>query len=105
MNPSPRFFSSLGVPRGSDLLNPEMETLAWCYVTSQARNGDTWQEMTPEEVFLLLDPSELSSCSHRFIEAVRGVGMGALWFGELAIRLLSAEGAFEVGGLWSREEE
>jgi hypothetical protein len=69
------------------MLNVEMKDLAWCYVTAQARNGDRWQEITPEEIFMLLDPSELSSCSHRITEAERGVGMGSLWFDEISLKL------------------
>ena len=101
--PPPSWFHLRGIPRCSSV-GPEMEDLAWCYVTAQARNGDTWQEITPEEVMILLDPSEYSFSRHWLAEAARGVGMGSLWFSEISLRLRDADGAFDIGGLrWSRQ--
>lgn len=99
--PPPSWFHLRGIPYFSRYGAVKAE-VAWCYVTAQARNGDTWQEVTPEEVMLLLDPSEYSSCRHWLAEAERGVGMGTLWFDELTFKLRSAEDAFDIGGpAWS----
>ena len=101
MNPPPSWFSTQGPPSAGR--NSEFEGLAWCYVTTQARTGDRWQDVTPEELLLMLDSTECVLSRHRINEAIRGVGMGSLWFNEIALILKDPEGASSVGGHWNRD--
>jgi hypothetical protein len=100
--PLPSWFAEKGVPCCSKWGKTEIEYLAWAYAAAQARDGDTWHEITPEKAYELLTEDERrivggftreGTLHHAYLD----------WWAMIGRQLKDADGAFEVGGLsWTR---
>jgi hypothetical protein len=100
--PLPSWFAEKGVPCCSKWGKTEIEYLAWAYAAAQARDGDTWHEITPEKAYELLAENERrvvggftreGTLHHAYLD----------WWAMIGRQLRDADGAFEVGGLsWTR---
>lgn len=103
-NLPPSYFSALGVSCCSNFGKMELELFAWAYVTTQARDGDTWHTVTIEQCRELLTEEELHETVGYMLPCKGETDWGlAPWWEMLGERLTSADGAFDIGGLtWAR---
>ena len=102
--PRPSWFAAQGVPVCSKWGKTEIEYLAWAYVAAQARDGDTWHEITPEKAYELLTEDERrivggftweGTLHHVYLD----------WWAAIGRQLRDTDGAFEVAGLaWTQQK-
>lgn len=96
----PSDFSNAGRPSCSIWGKTEIEILAWCYVTTMARNGDEWKPVTAQQCLDSLTEQEMSIMRSDLQRIAEGRGDG--WWNAVVERVTDADGADSVGGFWRR---
>jgi hypothetical protein len=93
----PSYFAGLGSPSCSRWGKSEFEWIALAYVQALANDGDTWKPLTREQTYsLLTDEQKNRTHSQLTYDGYQ------YRFDAVSRQIDSAEGAFGVGGYWSR---
>lgn len=94
----PSYFARLGNPSMSRWGKSEIEWIALAYVQALANDGDTWKELTREEVCHRLTSEQLSQ-----VHGLLNYDYYQGWFDIVRKQIANSNGAFGVGGFWSRK--
>lgn len=98
----PSHFAQLGVPTCSIWGKYEIEKLAYIYAVCLVRAGDTWQELTPQQCFDLIEDIPEESSERGYMGHVVEGHYQAYW-DKVTHQLSGAENAMEIGGLaWNK---
>jgi len=95
----PSFFANLGSPCCSRWGKSELEWIAHAYVQALANDGDTWKKLTREQTLALLTKEQRAAGGVHFLLTNDHYQH---WFDSVGNQITDEEGAFGVGGGWSK---
>lgn len=95
----PSDFSNIGIPCCSIWGKCEIEYLAWAYVTALTNDGDIWgKTLTAQQCYNLLSKDQ-KDFVRPFLSNVVEYNSYKEYWADIQKRLISSDGALEVGGL------